>query len=49
MCKISSLKITKNYVIIFLEIIRRKQTSKINKNFCCKHKIHESNTKVFTD
>ena len=39
--KISSFKIIKNYIIIFLEIIRRKQTSIINQTSSCKHKINE--------
>ena len=46
MRKISSLEIIKNYFIIFLEIIRRKQASKISQTFSCKNEINESNTKV---
>ena len=38
MRKISSLEIIKNYFIIFLEIIRRKQASKINQTFPAKMK-----------
>ena len=47
-CFNHSLKIIKKYFIIFLKIIRRKQTSKINRTSTCKHKINESNTKVST-
>ena len=46
--KTSSFEITQDYIIIFLEIIRRKQTSKINQTYTSKHKINESNTKVST-
>ena len=32
--------------MIFLKVIVRKETSKINQTFSCKHNIKESNTKV---
>ena len=38
--KISSFKITQNYIIVSLKIIRRKETSKINQSLTCKHKIN---------
>ena len=41
-------KIIKNYFMFLVEVIRRKQTSKINQTSSCKHKINESNTKVST-
>ena len=41
-------KITQNYIIIFLKILKRKQTSIISQFFTCKHKIIESNAKVPT-
>ena len=31
----------KNYFIIFLEIIKKKQTNKVNQTFSCKDKINE--------
>ena len=34
--------------MIFLEVIMRKETTKMNQTFSCKHKINESNTKVST-
>ena len=46
--KINLYKITLDYIIIFLKVIRRTQTSKINQNFSCNHKINESNRKVST-
>ena len=42
------LKILKNYFIIILKVIRRKQAGKINQSFICKHKINESNAEVAT-
>ena len=44
----NSLKITKNYFIIFLKVIRKEQASNINQSFICKHEINESNAEVAT-
>ena len=44
--KFSLFKITQDYIIILLKVIRRKQTSKINQTSSCKHKINESNTEL---
>ena len=39
-------KITKNYTIIFIKIMRRKHICIINQCFTRKHKVNKSNTKV---
>ena len=41
-------KITKNYIILFFKIIRKKQLSKINLSFACEHNVNESYGKVTT-
>ena len=43
-----SIEITQNYIIIFLKIMWRKETSGISQFFTRKHKINESNAKIPT-
>ena len=42
------LKITQDYIVILLKIIRRKQNSLIILSFTCKHKMDDSNVEVST-